>query len=180
MFSARQILITVVSLAALAGAAALTWHFTKRASVASNFAVQVQGGVTPPKNPGEKIPQFQGITLSGQNFKLNPAATERTLIVFWASWCPPCAEETPALIDLAKRHTNWNIVAVSNDSTEREIRDFFKIFPNLSQPNISVVWDLERQIANAYGVTGLPESFLVDQKGLLLQKFIGPVDWRQF
>ncbi len=180
MPATRKIIFAVLLILFVAGAATLFLKFKKRASESSNFSVRVEDGLPPPSLPGQRAPSFEAITMAGQNYKYNPTQNERTLVVFWASWCPPCAEETPALIDFSKRHSNWQIVAVSNDSTEREIRDFFKIFPNLSQPNIAIVWDLERRVSNAYGVTGLPESFMIDQKGLLIQKFIGPVDWKKF
>ncbi len=174
----KKVIIWSAIIIALGAIASLVMKFRTRAEVASNFSVTVEDGVKPPAQKGEKAPQFEGITIDGQKFKFEPAIKEKTLVVFWASWCAPCAEETPALIDLSKRHPDWEVVAVSNDSTEREIRDFIKIFPNLMQPNIAIVWDLEHRISSRYGITGLPESFIIDRQGQLLQKFVGPVNWK--
>jgi thiol-disulfide isomerase/thioredoxin len=175
-----RILVACGVLVAVVGASALYLKFSKRAEEASNFATHVEDGVPAPAKPGQRAPIFDGQTIEGHKFKFAPASAEKNLIVFWASWCAPCAEETPALAELAQRHPDWQVVAVSADSTEREIRDFLKIFPTIQRKNVAIVWDLEKKIADRYGITGLPESFIIDRQGALIQKFIGPVDWKQF
>jgi len=181
MKPAHKIGLAIGAAVVLAGAGVLALKFSRRAAETSNFATHVEDDVPPPKTPGERAPLFDGQTMDGHKFFFKPDLGERNIVVFWASWCAPCAEETPALAALAQRHPTWQIVAVSADSTEREIRDFLKIFPALQlQKNVAIVWDLEKKIANRYGITGLPESFLVGHDGKLEQKFIGAVDWKSF
>jgi thiol-disulfide isomerase/thioredoxin len=177
----RLIAVIAVVAAGVAGGASLYFKFSHRAAEDSNFSAHVEEGVAAPAKPGQTAPRFDGETIDGHKFSFAPTVGEKSLVVFWASWCPPCAEETPALAELAGRHPDWQIVAVSADSSEREIRDFLKIFPTLAQQkNVSIVWDLEKKIAGRYGITGLPESFLIDHQGALIQKFVGPVDWKKY
>ena len=133
-----------------------------------------------PKEKGQRVPLFSGRTIDGNRFHFNPAQSDHNLLVFWASWCAPCAQETPSLVALAKRNSDWQITEISNDSDQKELLNFLKIFPGLRAPNISLVWDMDEEIAGQFGLSGLPESFLVDRQGLLIQKFVGTVDWDKF
>lgn len=133
-----------------------------------------------PRKPGDLVQTFTGKTIDGMAYNFSPHDASKTLIVFWASWCPPCAQETPSLIALARRHADWRIIAISNDSTLREIREFLKIFPQLRQNNIALIWDPTRELALLFGINALPESFLLDPTGRLETKFVGPVDWSKY
>ena len=133
-----------------------------------------------PKEKGQRVPLFSGRTLDGHRFHFIPTQSDHNLLIFWASWCAPCAQETPSLVAMAKRNSDWKITAISNDSDQKEVLNFLKIFPGLRAPNISLIWDSDEEIANQFGLTGLPESFLVDRNGLLIQKFVGTVDWDRF
>ncbi|OFZ18377.1 MAG: hypothetical protein A2Z20_03955 [Bdellovibrionales bacterium RBG_16_40_8] len=133
-----------------------------------------------PKRAGQVVPGFNGKTIDGEDYIFSSKKSEKTLVIFWASWCAPCAEETPSLIEMAKRNSKWQIIAISNDTSRKEILDFLKIFPQMRQENIILLWDAGREIAGRYGVEGIPESFLIDNKGQLIKKFIGSVDWNKY
>ncbi len=84
------------------------------------------------------------------------------VVNFFASWCGPCAEEAPLLNELHRRLAGrGTIVGISwNDSTEDSrafLREHAARFP--------VVRDVDGEIARAYGITGLPETFVVDPDG---------------
>lgn len=94
---------------------------------------------------------------------------------FWASWCGPCVEETPGLIALQQRIASRNgvVLGVSVDEDEaayeKFIRDQHLNFPTYRDPS--------KKIATDYGTSMWPETYIIDRKGVILRKIIGPQDW---
>jgi thiol-disulfide isomerase/thioredoxin len=98
---------------------------------------------------------------------------------FWASWCGPCIEEVPSLIKLLKTFPNeLELIAISGDSNQADIDSFMKSFPEMKTlPNIHVVWDADKSLAQKYQIFRLPESFLLDKDLKLIKKISGTIDW---
>jgi thiol-disulfide isomerase/thioredoxin len=86
-------------------------------------------------------------TLNGFPLNLKNHSPEYYIINFWASWCPPCVEETPSLIRFVNAHANtFHLIAVSQDSGTKEIDRFLTTFPGLRNANIDVLWDDNRNL----------------------------------
>jgi cytochrome c biogenesis protein CcmG/thiol:disulfide interchange protein DsbE len=97
------------------------------------------------------------------------------LINFWASWCDPCRDEAPALEQYWREHRaeNVTVLGVNLDDTSDDAREFIREF-GLTYPQLR---DGDgRQWRDDYGMTGFPESFLVDPEGDLAVIRRGPVD----
>jgi cytochrome c biogenesis protein CcmG, thiol:disulfide interchange protein DsbE len=97
------------------------------------------------------------------------------LINFWASWCEPCRDEAPVLEEFWRRHhgEDVTVLGVNLDDTSEDARDFISEF-GLTYPQLR---DGDgRQWRDDYGMTGFPESFLVDPEGDLAVIRRGPVD----
>ena len=94
---------------------------------------------------------------------------------FWATWCPPCLEEMPAMQRVYERYRDRGlvVVAVSVDADGSGIEPFVKQ-RGLSFP---IGQDPQMALAEQYGVRALPSSFLVDRKGNLAALAIGPREW---
>jgi cytochrome c biogenesis protein CcmG/thiol:disulfide interchange protein DsbE len=92
---------------------------------------------------------------------------------FWASWCPPCLEEFPSLIQLQRTMPNVVVLAVSFDHDAEAYREY------LADNHIDLLTVLDTSEASnrAYGTTRPPETFIIDRKGVIRRKFIGPADW---
>ena len=127
--------------------------------------------------PAGAAPGFSGKTVDGFSYDFDPGSSERTLVVFYASWCAPCVQETPSLINLASRYKNWKLVLVSGDSAKADLLNFIKIFPGLRRDNVVLLWDFDGTIAGRYGVHAFPESFVIDRQGVIQSKLIGASDW---
>ena len=111
----------------------------------------------------------------GGTFRLSEHRGKVIMVNFWATWCPPCLEEMPAMDRLYRRHKDagFTLVAVSVDA------DGAKVTPFLTSHKLTfpVGLDPKMELANTYGVRALPSSFIVDRGGNLAALAIGPRHW---
>ncbi len=117
-------------------------------------------------------------TMDGQTVSLASLSDKVVLLNFWATWCPPCIEEMPSMIDLQKRMANdprFVMLAVSADESWDPVRKFF----GEEKPPFTVLLDAKGALAKQYGTTMFPETFVV--KGGRIIGFIeGPRKWDQW
>lgn len=127
---------------------------------------------------GQRPPDYQVLDLAGgDSVSLRTAAKDHvTLVNIWATWCPPCIEEMPAMqrlyADLASR--GFQILAVSIDQGDAEPVRQFASNLGLTFP---LLLDRSGNIQQVYQTSGVPESFLLDRDGKILKRVIGAHDW---
>ena len=121
-------------------------------------------------------PDFTFPGLDGKKVSLYDYKGKVVLVNIWATWCPPCVEEMPSMEKLYRKFKgeNFEILAVSIDEPGLKAVAPFMKKSNLTFPALI---DSEGAIKAVYGITGIPESFIIDQQGILLKKIVGPVDW---
>ena len=98
------------------------------------------------------------------------------LVNFWATWCPPCREEIPSMMKLnqAMQGKNFQMLAISIDEGGRDaVLQFFQ----QSGAQLPALLDTDGKISRRYGTTGVPETFIVDKKGIIRKKVVGGMDW---
>jgi len=97
------------------------------------------------------------------------------MVNFWATWCPPCLEEMPALERLYRQHreSGFVLVAVSVDTDPSKVGHFVTAH-RLTFP---VGLDPKTRVAELYGVRALPSTFLIDREGNLTALALGPRAW---
>ena len=97
------------------------------------------------------------------------------LVNFWASWCAPCKQEAPALESFYRQHAGqgFEVLGINLDDTTQDAREFVSHYA-LTYPQLRDGNGSDRR--DAYGMTGFPESFLVDPRGKLALIRRGPVD----
>ncbi len=108
--------------------------------------------------------QEEGGLLDGASLKGQPY-----LVNVWASWCAPCLQEHPVLVELAKRKV-IRIVGINYKDRPEDARSWLSRHGN---PFAAVVADRDGRTAIDFGVYGVPETFLVDAKGVIRFKHIG-------
>jgi peroxiredoxin len=118
---------------------------------------------------------FRVKTLDGGMFRLSEHRGKVVLVNFWATWCPPCLEEMPAMQRLYHQQgkDGFVLLAVSVDADARTVKPFV----SEHKLTFAVGLDLKMELANAYGVRALPASFLVDRTGQLAALALGPRQW---
>ncbi len=132
------------------------------------------------------LPKFNFKTVDGKKFDIYSEEFKDKVIIlnFWASWCGPCVEEFPEMIQLIEKyHEDVVLVAISNDSAKKDIlkflKDFKKFDKTINSKSIYIGWDKSRDIALGYfDVVRLPESFIINKKKMIVSKVVGAQDWK--
>lgn len=132
-------------------------------------------GTRPPRI-GTAAPNF---TVQDADRKLTLSDYHGKIVVlnFWATWCPPCVEEMPSLLQMQQRlkYKNVVVLAVSLDEDEGAYHKFLKDHG----VNLITVRDPDLKSSELYGTFKYPETYIIDRNGVLQRKFIGAVDWNQ-
>jgi peroxiredoxin len=94
---------------------------------------------------------------------------------FWATWCAPCVEEVPSLVEMQRRlkSKGVTVVAVSVDVDDSAYRQFVRDHG----VSLLTVRDPDQKSNALYGSFKFPETYIIDRNGVMRRKFIGAVDW---
>ena len=124
---------------------------------------------------GKPAPDFVLQDISGKSWKLSDQKGKVVFLNFWATWCKPCRDEMPSMVSLdramAGKPFQMLTIAFNDDHkmSDNFARQLGATFPVLSNPNPA--------LNEAYMITGVPETFIIDPAGILRYKFIGPHNW---
>ena len=127
-----------------------------------------------PPRIGTSAPDFT-VKDGDRQVTLSQLRGQVVVLNFWATWCPPCVEETPSLLEMQRRMKDKGVVvlAVSVDVDDAAYHRFLKDH----SVDLLTVRDNEQKSNRLYGTFRFPESYVIDRQGVLRRKFIGPVDW---
>ncbi len=117
------------------------------------------------------------ILRDGKSRDLAKAPGKLLIVHFWATWCPPCVEELPGLLEYAqsvKGDPAVEILAVSVDTDWKTVDAFLE---KTKASGLPVALDPQRKVAKAFGTEKFPETWFLDPQGNVVDSFIGPVKW---
>lgn len=126
---------------------------------------------------GKPAPDFVLTDLNNRKVRLSDFRGKVVFLNFWATWCKPCKDEMPSMEILHRKFAKDGLVvlAVSIDriTTVKDIQPFIKSL-NLTFPVLVDSWG---KTDMPYKRTGVPETFIIDQQGIIREIVIGPRDW---
>ena len=122
---------------------------------------------------GDTAPDFTITADNGQTVSLPDFKGKLLVLNFWASWCPPCVQETPSLSQFAATYAPKGVVVlgISVDKDEKAYKNFLQKF----KPNFLTA--REFKIHEEYGTFMYPETYIINSKGKVLHKLAEPADW---
>jgi cytochrome c biogenesis protein CcmG/thiol:disulfide interchange protein DsbE len=148
------------------------------AVLAAVFFIGLKGddpSIVPSALIGQKVPAFELPALEGMALpglaSADLAQGEVTLVNVFASWCGPCRLEHPVLMELAKRGD----IAIAGINYKDEPENARRFLTSLGVPYQAIGVDRTGRASIDWGVYGVPETFVVDGKGIIRFKWVGPI-----
>jgi len=114
---------------------------------------------------------------SGETVSLAALKGKVVFLNVWATWCGPCREEMPSmetLFDELKTNKDFVMLAVSQDTKGKSV-----VVPYVQKNgyHFKILLDPENKVGDSYGVSGVPETFIIDRKGRIVAHHMGAFDW---
>lgn len=135
----------------------------------------VWGRSSHPLRTGEKAPTFTLQRIDASSFSFRDNGHDVVLVNFWATWCPPCVEETPSLEKFARqmKPRGVRVIGVSVDQDLAALQKFVSGY----HLTYSILRDPNQNLAARFGTYKFPETYIFDRDGRLVDKIIGAADW---
>jgi cytochrome c biogenesis protein CcmG/thiol:disulfide interchange protein DsbE len=129
-----------------------------------------------PPRIGVAAPDFT-VHDSDRTVTLSQFKGQVVVLNFWATWCAPCVEEVPSLVQMQERMKakGITVLAVSVDVDDSNYRRFVRDH----SVNLLTVRDADQKSNALYGTFKFPETYVIDRSGVVRRKFIGAVDWTE-
>lgn len=129
-----------------------------------------QDGISGQQQPEKNAPDFTLQRLDGQSLRLTELRGRVVVLNFWATWCSPCVQEMPLFQQYAQRYpTELAIVGVNLQENPDIVQAFVKKI-GVSYP---IVLDENGAVSELFRVVGLPDTFFIDQEGVIRKRHIG-------
>jgi peroxiredoxin len=144
----------------------LIWIFWSRTdSTDQEFTSAAQKGFL--------APDFEAVTLSGETIRLSALRGQPVILSLWASWCPPCREEMPALQQIYTDFSDQGLVVLGINMTAQDSRDAAGNFVNEFGFSFPIPLDSNGDISRLYRVQALPTTYFIDSDGVIRDVIIG-------
>tara|TARA_B100000614_G_scaffold261619_1_gene291769 strand:+ start:1864 stop:2418 length:555 start_codon:yes stop_codon:yes gene_type:complete len=170
----KRALISVAVLVTLQGAMVGVWFMVERSRKPDHKTEPLRntGGVQTIKM-NRLAPDFRYQLPNGAIRRFSSLKGRPVIVHLWATWCPPCRKELPALLAFAKKH-KVSLLAVSVDDSWKQIRSF--LGPGAKEP--IVLAQASTAMTKSYAVKVFPVTYVVDRRGYLALRFDGARNWR--
>jgi peroxiredoxin len=124
---------------------------------------------------GDNAPEFRVTTDHGRTISRSNFGGKILVLNFWASWCPPCITELPSLEAFHHEFASQGVVVlgVSIDRNENLYRRFIE----RRKVTFETVRDPEADISASYGTFQIPETYIIDRSGKVVEKVISDQNW---
>ncbi|MFB7140763.1 MULTISPECIES: TlpA disulfide reductase family protein [unclassified Bacillus (in: firmicutes)] len=128
---------------------------------------------------GQQAPDIQLMTLDEKKVNLSSFKGKKVILNFWATWCPPCQDEIPALEKFHQAHKDIEMIGVADYIGEKKDLNFIKNFVSKNSMNYNILIDENGDNFRKYGVISIPTTYFINANGEIVFKQIGPVTEKQ-
>jgi len=125
---------------------------------------------------GNMAPDFSLQDSEGNMVTLSDLRGKVVFLNFWATWCPPCRTEMPSMEMLNEVFSGSDFIMLAVN-VEPEGLTTVPPFLERNPHTFTILYDLEAEAQNAYGVFRFPETFLIDKEGRVARHYIGAYNW---
>jgi len=148
---------------------------TQKVTTGSSFAEFAKAADMQPEQTGQLADDFSFMLLDGREGKLSDERGKVVFLNFWATWCFPCKREMPDIAKLQEHMKGkpFRLLAVSSSQGVEKVAPFVRKNPY----PFDFVLDPQSIISQLYLVDMLPTTLIIDKKGVIISKSIGPRAW---
>lgn len=126
---------------------------------------------------GAEAPDFELTTLDGKPVKLSDYRGKKVILNFWATWCPPCKAEMPHMQNFYEENKDQNVEILAVNLTNMDKgRDDIEAFVKEYGLTFPIPLDEEGNAGTTYQAFTIPTSYILDEKGIITKKIVGPMD----
>jgi thiol-disulfide isomerase/thioredoxin len=148
--------------------AGLFWIYTSRIPAAT----LVQDPLSAPQK-GFYAPDFEAVTPEGDVFRLSALKGKPVILNLWASWCPPCREEMPALEKISHEYKTKGVIVIGLNMTAQDSRQAALDFIALNNLTFTNVLDEKGEAGVLYRAQALPSTYFIDSEGIIRDVIVG-------
>lgn len=130
-------------------------------------------GLIPAPKQGFLAPDFSLSSYGGDPVKLSELRGKPVLINFWASWCPPCRTEMPAIQNVYDDYKNQDFVVLAVNTTYQDNLGDAISFAQIRNLTFPILLDQDGGAANLYEIRALPTTFFIDADGIVKEVVVG-------
>ena len=131
------------------------------------------GGQIPAPKEGFLAPEIALTDTTGAVVRLSDLRGKPVLVNFWASWCPPCRSEMPAIQRVYSERKTDGLVVLAVNATNQDSASAALAFAEQNNLNFPILFDQDGQASSDYQLHSLPTSYFIDAKGLIREVVIG-------
>ena len=146
----------------------LVWIFLSADKNAASLA-----GTTAAPHQGFPAPDFSLLTTSGETIRLSDLRGQAVLVHLWATWCPPCRAEMPAIEKVYNEYKDKGFVVLAVDMTYQDKASNIPSFVQEHGLTFPILLDESAIVGRAYQLRSLPSSFFITREGIINEVVIG-------
>jgi len=150
-------------------AAGILWTVASRVP----SAVGAPLSSSPSPREGFLAPDFTLDTLDGNRVTLSELRGKIVVVNIWATWCPPCRAETPALEKSYEQYKDSGVVILGVDLTNQDVVSDVESFVQEFKLTYPILLDRDGSVGNLYQIKGLPSTFFVNRAGIIRTVVVG-------